>query len=65
MDVAVLARLCESGPWTRQELEREFGIRGQDAADRLVAGGMAHRVDGFLFASVSGRYALEIGEGRS
>jgi hypothetical protein len=65
IDAAVLERLCESGPWTRQELEREFGIRGQDAADRLVAAGLAHRVEGFVFASVSGRYAHEIAEERS
>jgi hypothetical protein len=58
IDAAVLERLCESGPWTRQELEREFSIQGHDAAGRLGAKGMAHRVEGFVFASVSGRYAM-------
>jgi hypothetical protein len=66
LDAAVLDRLCRSGPWTRQELERELGIGGQDAADRLVAKGMAHRIDGgFVFASVSGRYAHSLDPARS
>ena len=39
LDAAVLDRLCKAGPWTRHELERELGIGGQDAADRLVAKG--------------------------
>lgn len=63
LDAAVLDRLCKAGPWTRHELERELGIRGQDAADRLVAKGMAHRLEGFVFASASGRYAHQIAEG--
>jgi hypothetical protein len=60
LDAAVLARVCESGPWTVAELERELGIGGRDAADRLVAKGLAHRLEGFVFASVSGRYAHEL-----
>ena len=57
VDAAVLARLCDSGPWTNDELRRELGLPGHDAADRLVAKGLAHRLKGFVFASVSGRYA--------
>jgi hypothetical protein len=57
LDGAVLDRLCKAGPWTRHELERELGIAGHDAADRLVAKGLAHRLEGLVFASVSGRYA--------
>ena len=57
VDAAVLARLCDSGPWTNDELRRELGLAGHDAADRLVAKGLAHRLKGFVFASVSGRYA--------
>lgn len=57
MDAAVLARLCRSGPWTVTELRRELGLAGHDSADRLVAKGLAHRIEEFLFASVSGRYA--------
>lgn len=58
LDAAVLDRLCGSGPWTDAELVRELGIGGRDGADRLVAKGLAHRIDGgFLFASVSGRHA--------
>jgi hypothetical protein len=57
LDAAVLDRLCRSGPWTDGELARELGIGGHDAADRLVAKGLAHRLEGFVFASVSGRHA--------
>jgi hypothetical protein len=57
LDAAVLDRLCKAGPWTRQDLERELGVGGQDAADRLVSKGLAHRLEGFVFASVPGRYA--------
>ncbi|MBS1861758.1 MAG: hypothetical protein JSS68_08600 [Actinobacteria bacterium] len=57
MDAAVLDRLCRSGPWTTDELRRELGLAGHDAADRLVAKGLAHRIGDFVFASVSGRHA--------
>ena len=57
VDAAVLDRLCGSGPWTDAELERELGIGGRDAADRLAAKGLAHRMDRLIFASVSGRHA--------
>jgi hypothetical protein len=60
VDAAVLARLCGSGPWTDAELVRELGIAGHDGADRLVAKAMAHRIEGFVFASVSGRYAHDL-----
>jgi hypothetical protein len=61
LDAAVLSRLCKSGPWTDAELERELGVGGHDAADRLVSKGLAHRSDeGFVFASVSGRHALSL-----
>ncbi len=57
VDAAVLDRLCSSGPWTNDELRRELGLAGHDAADRLVAKGLAHRLEGFVFASASGRHA--------
>jgi hypothetical protein len=66
LDAAVLSLLCESGPWTRHELERELGLGGQDAADRLVAKGLAHRIDGgYVFASVSGRFAHSLDPARA
>jgi hypothetical protein len=61
LDAAVLDRLCKAGPWTDEELVRELGIGGRDAADRLVSKGMAHRIGGgFVFSSASGRYAHDL-----
>jgi len=57
LDAAVLWRLCDSGPWTEQELERELGLAARDGLGRLLAKGLAHRLEGFVFPSVSGRYA--------
>lgn len=59
VDSTVLARLCEAGPLTPAELEREFGLDALDAVARLVERGLAHRMEGraFVIASVSGRYA--------
>lgn len=57
LDAEVLWRLCSSGPWTIDELVRDLGIKGHDAANRLVAKGMAHRLERFVFASSAGRYA--------
>ena len=39
LDVAVLTRLCESGPWTLAELKRELGLPALDAVMRLVERG--------------------------
>ncbi|MBS1881787.1 MAG: hypothetical protein JSS97_02390 [Actinobacteria bacterium] len=66
MDVAVLDRLCESGPWTPAELVRELNRDAIDAIGRLVEKGLAHRLDGreFVVASAAGRYAHQMdGEG--
>jgi hypothetical protein len=57
LDAAVLWRLCESGPWTEPELERELGLVARDGVGRLIAKAMVHRVGGLVFPSVSGRYA--------
>jgi hypothetical protein len=58
LDATILWRLCESGPWTEQEFERELGLQAGDGVGRLAAKGMAHRIgDGLIFASASGRYA--------
>jgi hypothetical protein len=57
LDGAILWRLCESGPWTEDELERELGLPARDGVGRLIAKAMAHRVDRLVFASASGRYA--------
>lgn len=58
LDGAILWRLCKSGPWTDEELERELGVQARDGVGRLLMKGMAHRIDGgLLFPSASGRYA--------
>jgi hypothetical protein len=58
LDAAVLWRLCESGPWTEPELQRELGLQACDGVGRLVIKGLAHRIEGGLvFASASGRHA--------
>jgi hypothetical protein len=58
MDSTILWRLCESGPWTEDELERELGRQARDGVGRLLMKGMARRIDcGLVFPSASGRYA--------
>lgn len=57
VDAAVLWRLCESGPWTDVELERELGRAARDGVGRLLAKGLAHRLEGLVFPSASGRHA--------
>jgi hypothetical protein len=59
LDGAVLWRLCESGPWRPEELERELGLKAVDGVGRLVEKGLAHRMDGgrFVIASAAGRHA--------
>ncbi|HEX3324203.1 MAG TPA: hypothetical protein VHR65_03565 [Solirubrobacterales bacterium] len=66
MDVAVLTRLCKSGPWTPAELRRELGLPATDAVMRLVEKGLAHRMDGreFVVASQSGRHVGSLGLAR-
>lgn len=66
LDVAVLARLCESGPWTPAEMARELGRDAVDAIGRLVEKGLAHRMDGraLVVASQSGRYVCSLGLAR-
>jgi hypothetical protein len=65
LDSLVLETLCdEPGPWTREELKREF--RGQigavDALGRLVVHGLAVKLEGeFFAATASGRYANLVG----
>jgi hypothetical protein len=55
-----------SGPWTREELQREFdGIAAVDALTRLVARGLAVKMEGgFFAATASGRYAHVVEEER-
>jgi hypothetical protein len=63
IDALLLRLLCEApGPWQEAELEREFGVPAAipDALGRLVGAGMAHRIEGFVFASASGRYAHDL-----
>jgi hypothetical protein len=66
LDVAVLTRLCESGPWTPAELKRELGLPALDAVMRLVEKGLAYHVDGreFVVASQSGHYVGALGLAR-
>jgi hypothetical protein len=54
----ILQRVCEAGPMREDELEREFGSKAEDCADRLMRRGLAHRMKGgFLIPSAAGRHA--------
>jgi hypothetical protein len=68
IDSLVLATLCgEPGPWTRDELRREFDgqVAADDALTRLVARGLVTKLEGdFFAATASGRYAHEVDQGR-
>jgi hypothetical protein len=68
IDSSVLMTLCEEpGPWTEQELTREHGegTAAADALGRLVARGLAFKMEGGLFAATAaGRYAHEVGGGK-
>lgn|GEM_PF-6686638 len=59
MDNTILGQLCESGPWTVEELVRELGNDAGDSVGRLVGKGLAHRLEGgdFVIASAAGRHA--------
>jgi hypothetical protein len=61
LDSLVLEALCdEPGPWTRDELLREFSgqIAAVDALTRLVVRGLAVKMEGdFYAATAAGRYA--------
>jgi hypothetical protein len=61
-DAAVLALLIDSpGPWAVDEVQREIGdaVAAADSLARLVGGGLAHRIDGFVFPSRAARLATE------
>jgi hypothetical protein len=64
IDSLVLHTMCEEpGPWTKEELRREFdgNIDAEDAVARLVARGLAVKVKGdFFAATASGRYAYAV-----
>jgi hypothetical protein len=64
LDGLVLDTLCdEPGPWTRDEIKREFSgrIKAVDALNRLVARGLAVKLDGdFFAATAAGRYASRV-----
>lgn len=69
IDGLVLEAMCaEPGPWTGEELEREFGERVEvaDALGRLIARGLVVSMEGgFLTATAAGRYANAIDEGKA
>jgi hypothetical protein len=68
LDSLVLRTLCEEpGPWTKEELRREFdgNLDAEDALARLVARGLAVKLEaGFFAATASGRYAHVVEEAR-
>ena len=58
IDNLVLGRLCEAGPLSEAEVERQYGLDGADSLARLTELGLAHRNDGeFVIASAAGRHA--------
>jgi hypothetical protein len=66
LDRTVLQFVCnEPGPWSREELLREFDSRVEaaDALGRLIARGLILEMEGgFVVASASGRYAHSMSE---
>jgi hypothetical protein len=60
-DSLVLQVMCEEpGPWSREELEREFSDRtaAADALNRLRSRGLVLDMDGgFVLTSAAGRYS--------
>lgn len=64
IDSLVLMMMCDDpGPWTKAELRREFdgNLDAVDALARLVAGGLAVKLEGdFYAATASGRYAHQV-----
>jgi hypothetical protein len=66
LDSVVLETLCEEpGPWTREEIKREFRgkIGAVDALNRLLARGLAVKLEGdFFAATAAGRYACRVGQ---
>jgi hypothetical protein len=64
IDSLVLHTMCEEpGPWTKEELRREFdgNLDAEDALARLVARGLVVKLEGdFFAATASGRYAQEV-----
>jgi hypothetical protein len=66
IDGLVLQLMCdEPGPWTREEVVREFSedMEAIDALARLVGRGLAVKVKGgFYAATAAGRYAHRVRE---
>jgi hypothetical protein len=61
IDGLVLMVMCdEPGPWTQEELRREFreGVEAADALGRLRRRGLVVELEGgFYVATAAGRYA--------
>jgi hypothetical protein len=53
-DRAILGLLIDEdcqGPWSVAEIEREIGAGATDGLARLYGAGLAHRLDGFVWAT--------------
>jgi hypothetical protein len=62
-DTAIMGLLFDSPrPLATVEIEREIGhaIHAEDGINRLVAFGLAHRLDGFVFASRAALHSAEL-----
>ena len=57
--------LDDPGPWSEDELARLFRepLSVKDGLNRLVAEGMVHRLDGFVFTTRIARQAHDIYQG--
>ena len=63
IDMAILGLLYDSpGPWAVDEVIRAMGdpVAAQDGLSRLTRSGLAHRLDGFVFASRSAARACAL-----
>jgi hypothetical protein len=62
-DSAVLGLLIHEGsrPWSDAEVERQMGADVTDALGRLHGAGLAHRLDGFVWATRAAVAGDELG----
>lgn len=61
LDNLVLGRLCEAGPLSEAEIERQYGLDGIDSLARLTELGLANKIgEEFAVASAAGRHAHAI-----
>jgi hypothetical protein len=65
IDGLVLSMLCDDDaqrPWTVAEIAREIDgpLSAADAVARLIRAGLAHRLDGFVFATRAALHARRL-----